>query len=123
MASSSVAQISRQVRPILSTNHAEARKRVLALYKAWARQVPFIVMDYDVPYPQKVILAKVRSEFMKHKNVTDLRVIDMLVIKGQMEFVEVVSKWKPIGNLLACFQDTHNPKPKDFMGKFLSGHE
>lgn len=44
MASSSVSQITRQARPLLSSNHAEARRRVLALYKAWCRQVPFIRM-------------------------------------------------------------------------------
>lgn len=31
-----------QVRPILSVNHGEARKRALNLYKAWYRQIPYI---------------------------------------------------------------------------------
>lgn len=32
----------RQVKPILSTDREEARKRVLNLYKAWYRQIPYI---------------------------------------------------------------------------------
>lgn len=32
----------RQVRPILSINESEARKRVFQLYKSWYRQVPYI---------------------------------------------------------------------------------
>jgi hypothetical protein len=32
----------KQVRPLLSVDNAEARKRVLNLYKAWYRQVPYI---------------------------------------------------------------------------------
>ncbi|KAK2576981.1 hypothetical protein KPH14_011944 [Odynerus spinipes] len=123
MASSSVAQFARQVRPILSTDHAQARRRVLALYKAWVREAPFIVMDYNIPYSRKQCLEKIRSEFMKHKHVTDLRVIDLLVLKGHMEFMEIINMWKPVGNLLFHFKDTHNPKPKDFLGKFLAGHE
>lgn len=32
----------RHVKPILSVNNEEARKRVLNLYKAWYRQIPYI---------------------------------------------------------------------------------
>ena len=32
----------KQVRPLLSIDNAEARKRVLNLYKAWYRQIPYI---------------------------------------------------------------------------------
>lgn len=32
----------KQVKPLLSVDNAEARKRVLQLYKAWYRQVPYI---------------------------------------------------------------------------------
>lgn len=31
-----------QVRPILSLDNTEARRRVLSLYKAWYRQIPYI---------------------------------------------------------------------------------
>lgn len=31
-----------QVRPVLSVNKEEARRRVLNLYKAWYRKIPFI---------------------------------------------------------------------------------
>lgn len=43
MASSSVLKSGvKQVRPLLSIDNAEARKRVLNLYKAWYRQIPYI---------------------------------------------------------------------------------
>lgn len=32
----------RQVRPILSLNKDDARRKVINLYKAWYRQVPYI---------------------------------------------------------------------------------
>ncbi|EAT34732.1 AAEL013043-PA [Aedes aegypti] len=72
------------VRPILSVDREEARKRVLNLYKAWYRQIPYIVMDYDIPKSVEQCREKLREEFLKHKNVTDIRVIDMLVIKGML---------------------------------------
>lgn len=39
------------------------------------------VMDYDLPKSKEECRAKLREEFMKHRNVQDIRVIDMLVIK------------------------------------------
>lgn len=38
-------------------------------------------MDYDIPKSEAQCRDKLKSEFTKHKNVTDIRVIDMLVIK------------------------------------------
>ena len=39
-------QTLKQVRPVLSTDHNEARRRVLNLYKIWIRQIPYIRVDY-----------------------------------------------------------------------------
>jgi hypothetical protein len=39
------------------------------------------VMDYDVPKTVEQCREKLRDEFNKNKHVTDIRVIDMLVIK------------------------------------------
>lgn len=36
-----------QVRPVLSVNKDEAKRRVLSLYKAWYRQAPYISMYTD----------------------------------------------------------------------------
>ena len=39
-------QTLKQVRPVLSTDHNEAKRRVLNLYKIWLRQIPYIRVDY-----------------------------------------------------------------------------
>jgi hypothetical protein len=41
-----LSQTLKQVRPVLSTDHAEAKRRVLNLYKIWLRQIPYIRVDY-----------------------------------------------------------------------------
>ena len=51
MASKIIQTGSRQVKPILSLNSAEARRRVLTLYKAWYRQIPVIGMIYFTLIP------------------------------------------------------------------------
>uniref|UniRef100_A0A1B0CJY0 NADH dehydrogenase [ubiquinone] 1 alpha subcomplex subunit 6 n=1 Tax=Lutzomyia longipalpis TaxID=7200 RepID=A0A1B0CJY0_LUTLO len=112
----------KQVRPILSVDKTEARRRVFNLYRAWYRQIPYIVMDYDIPKSVEQCREKLREEFLRNKNVTDIRVIDMLVIKGQMELKESVEIWKQKGHIMRYFKETQEPKPTDFLSKFFSGH-
>ena len=47
--SASVARVTRQVKPLLSGDVRDARARVLNLYKAWYRHIPFMVKDFDFP--------------------------------------------------------------------------
>ena len=42
MASQTLRKGVKQVKPILSLNKEEARRRVISLYRAWYRQVPYI---------------------------------------------------------------------------------
>jgi len=84
---------------------------------------------------------KLREEFVKHRNVTDIRVIDMLVIKvspvdlrssrncvnahfplqGQMELKESVEIWKQKGHIMRYWKESQDPKPTDFLSKFIQG--
>lgn len=41
-------------------------------------------MDYDIPKSLEQCRDKLREEFLKNKNVSDVRVIDMLVIKVRL---------------------------------------
>lgn len=114
--------VARQVKPILSLDSAEARGRVISLYKAWYRQIPQIGIDYELPKNQDACRKKLKEMFLKNKHVKDIRVIDLLVIKGQMELKETVQIWKQKNHLMNYWANTVEPKPKDFMGKFLDGH-
>ncbi|GLV32636.1 NADH dehydrogenase (ubiquinone) B14 subunit [Carabus blaptoides fortunei] len=111
----------RQVKPILSVDRSEAKKRALNLYKAWYRQIPYIVTDYDIPKTADQCREKLREEFLKNSHVTDIRVIDMLVIKGQMELKETVEIWKQKGHIMTYFKDSLEPKSTDFLSKFFTG--
>jgi len=117
-----VAQIGRQVKPILSLDKEDAQRRVRNLYRAWFRQIPYIILDNELPVTQKQLRDKVREIILKNKDIADIRVIDMLVIKGQMELNESINRSKQETHFMAYFKDTHNPRPKDFISKFLAGH-
>ncbi|XP_005094202.1 NADH dehydrogenase [ubiquinone] 1 alpha subcomplex subunit 6 [Aplysia californica] len=123
MATRSVQQGLKQVKPMLSVDRTEARRRVLNLYKAWYRQVPYVVKDFHIPVTVEQGRAKVREMFLKNKHVSDVRAIDMLVIKGQMDLVETANIWKQRNHIMMFFQDTVNPKPADFLSKFYEGQD
>merc|ERR1712241_903368 len=123
MASKSV-NVVRQVKPLLSVSKSEARLRVLALYKAWHRQVPFICEEYDIPVNNKQVKDKVKERFVANAHVKDTRVIDMLVVKGQQDLQEVVEKWAQSGHIMSkFFRESYEERPKDFMSKFLTGSD
>ena len=100
----------------------------------------FLVKQYDIPKSVDSLKQKLREEFRKNDHLQDIRVIDMLVVKvcnrnvdwfptvmiwvlqGQMELKETVNFWKQKGTFMSYFKDTVEPKPKDFLSKFLSGH-
>jgi NADH dehydrogenase (ubiquinone) 1 alpha subcomplex subunit 6 len=81
------------------------------------------VEDYDIPKNLDQCKSKLREEFLKNKDVADIRVIDMLVIKGQMELKETVKIWKQKGHIMRWWKETHEPKPTDFLSKFLAGQQ
>ncbi|GAB6025978.1 hypothetical protein CHUAL_011947 [Chamberlinius hualienensis] len=116
-----VPQAVRQVKPLLSVDRAEAKRRVINLYKAWYRQIPLTVfrMDANVTVPNA--RQKLREIFEKNRNVTDIRTIDMLVIKGQMELMETAKVWKQPCHFLTYMKETVEPKPADFLSKFFAG--
>ena len=81
----------------------------------------YLVAEYDLPKTEVQCREKLREEFEKNRRVKDVRVIDVLVIKGQMELVETVKKFKQKGHVMTYFKSTVNPQPQDFLSKFLSG--
>ncbi|CAH8542848.1 unnamed protein product [Schistosoma rodhaini] len=102
-------------RPILSRNHAEARRRVISLYRACHSSV-----DLTVP----VLHARLREEFRKNKDIKDLRIIDLLIHRWQNELLEVAHLWKSDTHVMDFFREDYRPeKPKDFLDKFLSGKQ
>lgn len=64
---------------------------------------------------------KLKEEFVKNKEIQDVRVIDMLVIKGQMELKETVKIWKQKGHIMRYWKESQEPKPTDFLSKFMAG--
>lgn len=121
MASNQIKHLGGKVKPIISLNRTDARRRALNLYRAWYRQIPYIIYDMDLPVNQKQLRDKVREKFLENKDVADIRMIDIHIIRGHNELNDSINKFKSLMHYMAYFDDNTNKKPKDFLSKFLSG--
>ena len=116
-------KITRTVKPLISKTPGDARVRVLSLYKAWYRHIPYMCKDFDINTDVNECRDHLRKNFKKNAHLKDIRVIDMLVVKGQQDLKEVVEHWKQPTHIMEKWfvKETEKEKPKDFISKFLAG--
>jgi len=109
-------------KPTSSQSVPEARRRVLGLYRAWYRDIPYICETFTLPVGISQARGKLREMFNRNKDVKDIRVVDMLVVKGKMELEETHEIWKQKTHVMRYFEDPSGPKAdKDFMTRFMQG--
>ncbi|EGF82234.1 hypothetical protein BATDEDRAFT_7145, partial [Batrachochytrium dendrobatidis JAM81] len=83
----------------------QARKRVLSQYRDWIRSSPTIVDIYKLDITSRTLRARIRQEFEKHRFVTDLQVIDILLFKGRTEYEETMNFWKQKSHVMRFFSN------------------
>ncbi|XP_073414078.1 NADH dehydrogenase [ubiquinone] 1 alpha subcomplex subunit 6 isoform X1 [Dendrobates tinctorius] len=88
-ASKSASRVVGIVKPILSQDLCTAKRRVRELYRAWYREVPNTVQVFQLDITVKQGRQMLREKFQTHADVTDPRVIDILVIKVDMQFANI----------------------------------
>lgn len=107
-----------------STSNAELRIRVLNLYRRYLRHSKDFVNSYDLDIPASQVKTKIRQEFERHRYVNDLAIKNVLYMKSQMEFQELVNFWKQQCHVMKYFEDFDyysSTSNNTFVQKFLKG--
>jgi len=118
--------LSKVVKPVMSTDRAEARRRVLNLYRAWIRLGDRLPHLYDIPRNPTDCRVAIKNKFLANKDIRDIRTIDLLVAKGQMDLVETKEIWSQKHHVMTRLFDGEHTRPevpKDFMDAFLKGKQ
>lgn len=108
-----------------SATQAELRQRVLHLYRRYMRYSREMSDIYELDMPVSNIKTKIRQEFERQRFVNDLGVANVLYMKGQMEFQELINFWKQQCHVLRYFDDQKKygaVDKNDFIKNFLRGN-
>ncbi|KAM3417655.1 NADH-ubiquinone oxidoreductase 14.8 kDa subunit [Cercospora zeina] len=100
----------------------DARKRVLASYRDWLRAAPEVQTMYSLNMPVSSIRTKVRQEFERHRYVSQLKTVDVLLMNSHQEFQETLNFWKQLTHVLKYFRAEEDPSarlPKNFIQGFI----
>lgn len=71
--------------------------------------------------PPAYIRHSIRQRFERTRNVTDLRAIDVLLLKERQEFQETVNGWKQTDHVVGILLQSQDRPHKTFLQKFYEG--
>ncbi|XP_010520073.1 PREDICTED: NADH dehydrogenase [ubiquinone] 1 alpha subcomplex subunit 6-like [Tarenaya hassleriana] len=117
--------------PPNSANLAEARRRVFDFFRAACRSIPSVMEIYnlqDVVAPSQLRSA-IAAQIRKNANITNPKVIDMLLFKGMEELTNVVDHSKQRHHIIGQYvvgseglvQDSGS-KDSDFLKNFYASN-
>ncbi|PMD28243.1 NADH-ubiquinone oxidoreductase 14.8 kDa subunit [Hyaloscypha hepaticicola] len=107
-----------------SVNWADAQRRVLHSYREWLRAAPEVQTMYSLNIPVARLRTKMRQEFERHRYVSQIGVVDMLLMQSHAEYQETLNYWKQLPHILKYFRAEEDPnakRPENFMSGFLEG--
>ncbi|KAJ7938421.1 NdufA6 NADH-ubiquinone oxidoreductase 14.8 kDa subunit [Mycena leptocephala] len=115
---SRLAQVTR-----VSTSAADARARVITLYRDWYRAAPEVVNQYVLDVSPTQLRHAIRMRFEANRNVTDLRAIDVLLLKSRQEYQETLNLWKQTDHIYGILLKPKERPSRTFLQKFYEGRD
>eukprot|EP00949_MAST-11_sp_MAST-11-sp1_P003321 g3321.t1 len=89
----------------VSTNIAQAASRSVQLYRRVLRSVPTIKNVYDIEMSTEEMRDALTARFRSNAEVSDPRIVDMLVSKGTMELEETLLQFKTKPHVMKVLED------------------
>ncbi|RMZ20793.1 hypothetical protein D0859_15205, partial [Hortaea werneckii] len=77
---------------------------------------------YSLNMPVSQIRTKIRQEFERHRYVSQIKTVDVLLFNSHQEFQETLNFWKQLTHVLKYFRAEEDPKarlPKNFIQGFI----
>ena len=71
--------------------------------------------------PPAYVRHSIRQRFERQRDVTDLRAIDVLLLKGRQDFQETVNGWKQTDHVAGILLQPQDRPQKTFLQKFYEG--
>ncbi|KAJ7222382.1 NdufA6 NADH-ubiquinone oxidoreductase 14.8 kDa subunit [Mycena pura] len=118
-----------------STSPADARARVIQMYRDWYRAVcppftptarsaaPEVVDQYALDVSPTQLRHAIRMRFETHRSVTDVRAIDLLLLKSRQEFQETMNMWKQPDHIYGILLQPKERPPQTFLQRFYEGRD
>ncbi|KAJ7701510.1 NdufA6 NADH-ubiquinone oxidoreductase 14.8 kDa subunit [Mycena rosella] len=106
-----------------STGPADARARVIQMYRDWYRAAPEVVDAYALDVSPTELRHAIRMRFEAHRAVSDVRVIDVLLLKSRQEFQETLNMWKQPDHIYGLLLKPQGRPPRTFLQKFYEGRD
>ncbi|ODV64019.1 NADH dehydrogenase [ubiquinone] 1 alpha subcomplex subunit 6 ASCRUDRAFT_53355 [Ascoidea rubescens DSM 1968] len=107
-----------------SLTSPDMQKRVIHLYRRFIRGAPTFVELYELNMPISSVKTKIRQNFERNRYISDLSIINIIYMKGQMEYQESINFWKQQCQVMKYFKDeeVYETADNSFVSKFLRGN-
>ncbi|KAF7321001.1 hypothetical protein HMN09_00187000 [Mycena chlorophos] len=106
-----------------STSPADARTRVIQMYRDWYRAAPEIVDQYYLDASTTQLRHAIRLRFEANRNLTDVRAIDVLLLKSRQEYQETMNMWKQPDHIYGIMLQPKERPSRSFLQKFYEGRD
>ena len=94
-----------RVKTASSGSLKEASRRALQLYRNVLKATPKVKTVFDVDMPLPEMRRAITWHFRKSAHIKDPRIVDMLVVKGEMDLEETLMQYKQKPHLMRILED------------------
>lgn len=84
-------------------------------------QAPEVVNQYALDVSPTQLRHAIRMRFERNRNVTELRVIDVLLLKSRQEYQETLNMWKQPDHIYGILLQPKDRPSRTFLQKFYEG--
>lgn len=97
----------------LSSSLEEARVSAVRIYREILRDIPSMRENFSIVEDRDYLTRVVRALFERHGEITDPKVIDMLVFKARQEAGEIRNQWKSRTHVIKYVTEFHELEKRE----------